>query len=73
MRPVRRRTAVVGRRRIVVSRNRETARRIRLAFEHVEVVRALIDGNAPPGHVISLGWTALIEAIVLGDDGRGDG
>jgi ankyrin repeat protein len=36
---------------------------------HVEVVRALIDGEAPLDHVNNLGWTALIEAIVLGDGG----
>jgi ankyrin repeat protein len=33
---------------------------------HVEVVRALIAGKAPLDHVNNLGWTALIEAIVLG-------
>jgi ankyrin repeat protein len=37
---------------------------------HVDVVRALIDGKAPLDHVNNLGWTALIEAIVLGDGGR---
>ena len=36
---------------------------------HVEVVRALIDGKAPLDHVNNLGWTAHIEAIVLGDGG----
>ena len=36
---------------------------------HVDVVRALIDGKAPLDHVNNLGWTALIEAIVLGDGG----
>ena len=36
---------------------------------HVEVVRALIAGKAPLDHVNNLGWTALIEAIVLGDGG----
>ena len=36
---------------------------------HVEVVRALIAGGAPLDHVNNLGWTALIEAIVLGDGG----
>jgi hypothetical protein len=36
---------------------------------HVEVVRALIDGHAPLDHVNNLNWTALIEAIVLGDGG----
>lgn len=37
---------------------------------HVEVVRALLRGGAPVDHVNNLGWTALIEAIVLGDGGR---
>lgn len=37
---------------------------------HVEVVNALIKGGAPLDHVNNLGWTALIEAIVLGNGGR---
>ena len=36
---------------------------------HDGVVRALIEGGAPLAHVNNLGWTALIEAIVLGDGG----
>jgi ankyrin repeat protein len=36
---------------------------------HVEVVRRLIAARAPLDHVNNLGWTALIEAIVLGDGG----
>jgi hypothetical protein len=36
---------------------------------HVEVVDALIAAQAPLDHVNNLGWTALIEAIVLGDGG----
>jgi len=36
---------------------------------HVEVVRTLIAAKAPLDHVNNLGWTALIEAIVLGDGG----
>ena len=36
---------------------------------HVDVVRALIRGKAPLDHVNNLNWTALIEAIVLGDGG----
>ncbi len=36
---------------------------------HVEVVRVLIGANAPLDHVNNLGWTALIESIVLGDGG----
>jgi len=34
---------------------------------HVEVVRILVDAGAPLDHVNNLGWTALIESIVLGD------
>jgi uncharacterized protein len=37
---------------------------------HVETVQALIDAGAPLDHVNNLGWTALIEAIVLGDGGE---
>ena len=36
---------------------------------HHDVVRALIDAGAPLDHVNNLGWTALIEAVVLGDGG----
>lgn len=34
-----------------------------------EVVRRLIAGGAPLDHVNNLGWTALIEAVILGDGG----
>ena len=37
---------------------------------HVEVVRMLIVAGAPLDHVNNLGWTALIESIVLGNGGR---
>jgi ankyrin repeat protein len=36
---------------------------------HVEVVRLLIEAGAPLDHINNLGWTALIEAVVLGDGG----
>ncbi len=36
---------------------------------HHEVVRVLIEAGAPLDHVNNLGWTALIEAVVLGDGG----
>lgn len=36
---------------------------------HHDVVARLIDGGAPLDHVNNLAWTALIEAIVLGDGG----
>jgi hypothetical protein len=34
---------------------------------HADVVRTLIRAGAPLDHVNNLGWTALIESIVLGD------
>jgi uncharacterized protein len=36
---------------------------------HDEVVRTLIKAGAPLDHVNNLGWTALLESIVLGDGG----
>jgi uncharacterized protein len=36
---------------------------------HDEVVRLLIKAGAPLNHVNNLGWTALIEAVILGDGG----
>lgn len=38
---------------------------------HAEVVRRLIAAGAPLDHINNLGWTALIEAVVLGDGGPG--
>ena len=37
---------------------------------HDEVVRLLIAAKAPLDHVNNLGWTAVIESIVLGDGGE---
>ncbi|MBO6540886.1 MAG: ankyrin repeat domain-containing protein [Rhizobiaceae bacterium] len=37
---------------------------------HAKVVRRLIAAGAPLDHVNNLGWTALIEAVILGDGGR---
>jgi ankyrin repeat protein len=37
---------------------------------HPEVVKILIDAKAPLNHVNNLGWTALMEAVVLGNGGR---
>jgi hypothetical protein len=37
---------------------------------HDKVVRTLIAAKAPLDHVNNLGWTALIESIVLGDGGK---
>ena len=36
---------------------------------HAEVVRTLIAAGAPLDHVNNLGWTAVIESIVLGNGG----
>ncbi len=36
---------------------------------HDEVVRLLIEAGAPLNHINNLGWTALIEAVILGDGG----
>jgi ankyrin repeat protein len=36
---------------------------------HADVVKALIGAGAPLDHVNNLGWTAVIESIVLGDGG----
>lgn len=37
---------------------------------HAEVVRMLIAAKAPLDHVNNLGWTAVIESIVLGNGGK---
>ena len=37
---------------------------------HDEVVKILIEAGAPLDHINSLGWTALIEAVMLGDGGE---
>lgn len=37
---------------------------------HVDVVRALIAAKAPLDHVNNLGWTALMESVVLGDGNK---
>lgn len=36
---------------------------------HHEVVKILIDAGAPLDHINNLNWTAMIEAVVLGDGG----
>ncbi|MHA1566375.1 MAG: ankyrin repeat domain-containing protein [Alphaproteobacteria bacterium] len=36
---------------------------------HDQVVVRLIEGGAPLDHINNLGWTALIEAVILGDGG----
>jgi ankyrin repeat protein len=37
---------------------------------HAEVVKILIAAKAPLNHVNNLGWTALLESIVLGNGGK---
>lgn len=37
---------------------------------HASIVRALIEVGAPLDHVNDLGWTAISEAILLGDGGK---
>jgi ankyrin repeat protein len=37
---------------------------------HAEIVRILIAAKTPLDHVNNLGWTALIESIVLGNGGK---
>lgn len=38
---------------------------------HVEEVKTLIAAGSPLDHINNLHWTALIEAVVLGDGGKG--
>ena len=58
-----------GSARNVTSRYDGTALIAAAHLGHVEVVRELIRAGAPLDHVNNLGWTALIESIVLGDGG----
>jgi len=53
----------------VTSRYEGTALIAAAHLGHVEVVQILIDAGAPLDHVNNLTWTALIEAVVLGDGG----
>ncbi|KAB2849297.1 MAG: ankyrin repeat domain-containing protein, partial [Hyphomicrobiaceae bacterium] len=55
--------------RLVTSPYKGTALIAAAHLGHAEVCRALLKAKAPVDHVNSLGWTALIEAIVLGDGG----
>jgi len=56
--------------RLTTSPYRGTALIAAAHLGHVEVVRRLIAAGAPLDHVNNLGWTALMEAVVLGDGGR---
>jgi ankyrin repeat protein len=55
--------------RLTTSRYDGTALIAAAHLGHAGVVRRLIDAGAPLDHVNNLHWTALIEAIVLGDGG----
>ena len=55
--------------RSVTSRYDGTALIAAAHLGHADVVRTLIRAGAPLDHVNNLGWTALIESIVLGDGG----
>ena len=55
--------------RAITSPYRGTALIAAAHLGHTEVCRALVAAKAPIDHVNTLGWTALIEAIVLGDGG----
>lgn len=61
--------AIGGSAKNVTSRYDGTALIAAAHLGHAEVVRTLIAAGAPLDHVNNLGWTALIESIVLGDGG----
>jgi ankyrin repeat protein len=54
---------------LITSRYDGTALIATAHLGHDGVVRTLIDGGAPLDHINNLAWTALIEAIVLGNGG----
>lgn len=54
---------------LVTSRYDGTALIAAAHLGHDEVVKTLIESGVPLDHVNNLNWTALIEAIVLGDGG----
>jgi ankyrin repeat protein len=62
--------AIGGKATNVTSRYDGTALIAAAHLGHPVVVRTLIAAKAPLDHVNNLGWTALIESIVLGDGGR---
>jgi len=53
----------------ITSRYNGTALIAAAHLGHDEVTRILIEAGAPLDHVNNLGWTALIESIVLGNGG----
>jgi ankyrin repeat protein len=61
--------AVGADRRAITSPYEGTALIAAAHLGHDEVVKTLIAAGAPLDHVNNLGWTALIEAVILGDGG----
>lgn len=61
--------AIGGSAKNITSRYDGTALIAAAHLGHVEVVRILIRAGAPLDHVNNLGWTAVIESIILGDGG----
>jgi ankyrin repeat protein len=53
----------------ITSRYNGTALIAAAHLGHVEVVKMLIAARSPLNHINNLGWTALMEAIVLGNGG----
>ena len=53
----------------VTSRYEGTALIAASHLGHHRVVKTLIDAGAPLDHINNLGWTALIEAVILGNGG----
>jgi len=58
-----------GNAKLITSRYDGTALIAAAHLGHDAVVQALIEAGAPLDHVNNLGWTALIEAVILGDGG----
>ena len=58
-----------GNPKMITSRYDGTALIAAAHLGHTEVVGELIAAGAPLDHVNNLGWTALMEAVVLGDGG----
>ena len=53
----------------ITSRYQGTALIAAAHLGHAEVVKILIDAKAPLNHINNLGWTALMESVVLGNGG----
>jgi uncharacterized protein len=62
--------AIGGNAKAITSPYKGTALIAAAHLGHEEVVRELIAAGAPLDHVNNLGWTALIEAVILGNGGR---